>query len=339
METLETYLKNVTAGEPVEHKNLTLVPLWGERHGALDYILAADAIGSGSLSIMELGESGSVPELRAVNKADTMILLLDGEELVGAKQNRILNTTVLLPAKSKTTIPVSCVEQGRWRHTSREFRSGGYSPSHLRARKSRDVGRSLRAEGRAVSDQGTVWESVAENLAGVGAASPTMAMHDAVEQRRDSLEDYMKALPCPADARGVFVAIGAKFAAVDLFDRPDTLCRVWPRLVMGYALDALARLDREEKPFSPKGPQVILERAGQIPCEPCPSVGVGQDMRFEAEDLVGQALVAEGVCVHLSIFPNDDENRRYRRRVNGPRIQPPSDRRENRHRSPDNTVE
>jgi len=328
METLETYLKNVTAGEPVEHKNLTLVPLGGERHGALDYILAADAIGSGSLSIMELGESGSVPELRAVNKADTMILLLDGEELVGAKQNRILNTTVLLPAKSKTTIPVSCVEQGRWRHTSREFRSGGYSPSHLRARKSRDVGRSLRAEGRAVSDQGAVWENVAENLAGVGAASPTMAMHDAVEQRRDSLEDYMKALPCPADARGVFVAIGAKFAAVDLFDRPDTLCRVWPRLVMGYALDALARLDREEKPFSPKGPQVILERAGQIPCEPCPSVGVGQDMRFEAEDLVGQALVAEGVCVHLSIFPNENRDGHAAGRLEQ-QIVPPSRRRRN----------
>ena len=37
---------------------------------------------------------GSVPELKVINKAEIPILLLDGEELVGAKQNRVLNTTM-----------------------------------------------------------------------------------------------------------------------------------------------------------------------------------------------------------------------------------------------------
>ena len=63
--------------------------------------------------ITEVDESGTVPELKVVNKSDTMILILDGEELVGTKQNRIVNTTLLIAGKDTVVIPVSCVEQGR----------------------------------------------------------------------------------------------------------------------------------------------------------------------------------------------------------------------------------
>ena len=65
--------------------------------------------------------AGSVPELLAHNPLDASVLLYDGEELIGAKQNRILNVTVLVAAASETRIPVSCVEEGRWRARSRHF--------------------------------------------------------------------------------------------------------------------------------------------------------------------------------------------------------------------------
>ena len=55
-----------------------------------------------------------MPDLKVINKSEVMVLILDGEELVGAKQNRIVNTTILIPAKETVLIPVSCVEQGRW---------------------------------------------------------------------------------------------------------------------------------------------------------------------------------------------------------------------------------
>jgi len=60
--------------------------------------------------ITEVTESGSVPFLQVANGADRPLLLLDGEELIGAKQNRILNTTVLVAGHTEVTIPVSCVE-------------------------------------------------------------------------------------------------------------------------------------------------------------------------------------------------------------------------------------
>ena len=50
----------------------------------------------------------------------------------------------------------------------------------------------------------------------------------------------------------------------------------------------------------------MLEHLGQVPCQPCPSVGIGEDWRFESEAVVGQALVAEGACIHVCVFPNGD---------------------------------
>jgi hypothetical protein len=59
---------------------------------------------------------------------------------------------------------------------------------------------------------------------------------------------------------------------------------------------------------------------GEVECRPCPTVGVGEDWRLEAEDIVGQALVADDVCVHLGVFPRSDAGRRGM----APPIQPPS---------------
>ena len=217
--TLQPFVETLKAGDPVGHLNLTLVPLRGERHGQLLYALSSDAFASGTLVVTEVSEGGSVPELLAVNQAQQLILLIDGEELVGAKQNRILNTSVLLPAASKTRIPVSCVEQGRWHHLSAFFSAGSHSPSRLRARKSHDVSRSYQAVGAARSDQGAVLEEVADNLRSSGSHSPTLAMHDVIEQRHESLDGFTQALAYPENACGVLAAINGRFVAMDVFDQ------------------------------------------------------------------------------------------------------------------------
>jgi hypothetical protein len=284
--------------------------------------------------VAEVTEAGRVPELKAVSTAETMILLVDGEELVGARQNRILNTSLLLAPKSATVVPVSCVEQGRWRYTAPDFKAGDIAPARLRARKGRAVHMNLRACGKARSDQGEVWEEVAEQLADAGAASPTMAAHDAVEQHRGTIEEHLQALPWPDGSCGVIVAIGGRFAAADLFDRPETLRRLWPRLVAGYAMDALAQVHRPLHMVSATSPQAVLERLGQVACERHPSVGVGEDWRFEADDLTGQALVADGTAVHISVFPNISAWRDLAQPQPPEQpIQPPSERRRRRGRT------
>ena len=48
--------------------------------------------------ITEVSDAGRVSELKVVVKGERAVLLVDGEELVGAKQNRVLNLSMLVPA-------------------------------------------------------------------------------------------------------------------------------------------------------------------------------------------------------------------------------------------------
>src|SRR6266478_9684431 len=116
MWTLQEEFSRIEIGRSSQFRNLTLFPLL--RRGVpvqeLEYLLLEDGIAEGKVRVTELNAGGSVPELRLENAADLPVLLVDGEELVGAKQNRVLNLTILAPPKHTTVIPVSCVESGRW---------------------------------------------------------------------------------------------------------------------------------------------------------------------------------------------------------------------------------
>ncbi len=90
----------------------------------------------------------------------------------------------------------------------------------------------------------------------------------------------------------------------DLFDKPLTLESIWNKLVRAYGMDAILQQDQESAQFTAKGAQTLLEHLGELPCQAFPSRGIGEDWRFQAEDILGQALVAEAVCIHLCAFPN-----------------------------------
>ena len=79
-----------------------------------------------------------MPQLVLKNAGTLPVLLLDGEHLEGAMQNRVLNATVLAAPEHETVIPVSCVEQGRWgyRGSAGSRRSGSRPRRRWRTRNS-----------------------------------------------------------------------------------------------------------------------------------------------------------------------------------------------------------
>ena len=104
-------------GDPVEHRGIVLAPLFPLENPVARYLTLDTGLARG-LSITETSEAGDVPELAVSNPLADDVLLYDGAELVGAKQNRILNVTVLVAASSTLRVPVSCTEEGRWRSVS-----------------------------------------------------------------------------------------------------------------------------------------------------------------------------------------------------------------------------
>ena len=296
-------LDRLTLADPVRFGGLCLYPLIGDDLGRAPYVLLDDALAAGLLTIEEKGAGGSVPELALTNAGRDRVLLLDGEELVGAKQNRIVNTTVLVEAQTTLTLPVTCVEAGRWRQESQRFASAGtHYNARGRQKKVAEVSASLQSSGRASADQGRVWEDVGAKLARMAVPSDSGALHAVSEHYGTSLDDFQRHLATPlAGQVGAAFALGRDLVGVDLFDRPGTLAALLPKLVASYALDAL-----DEKTADAPPPVSVVESwlRGLTEATPSahPAVGLGEDVRLSGPRLSGAALQYGGTSLHLSAF-------------------------------------
>jgi hypothetical protein len=294
-------LPEIRVGDPVGHEALAVFPLFSEPHAGVAYVLADEAIAAGTVTVAEVSEGGSVPNLLVDNQADTPVLFLEGEELRGAKQNRVLNTSVLVAARSRTPIPVSCVEQGRWRYHARHFASGGHSSSKLRHVLKKSVSRSAREEQGHASDQGEVWKEVGRQMAALGSYSPTAAMADTYAAHENRLKDYRERLQYVEGATGLAVAVGGKVVSVDLFDKSATCRKVWDRLLTGVVLDALEAGPRAER-VGEADIQIALASLRDAPWQQAPAVGAGEEFRAEMEgDRHATALTCGGAVVHGSL--------------------------------------
>ena len=165
-------LSSVTLGIPSMHESLTMFPLLvGDGVDQSPFYLTLDqALTDHWTEVTEVSDQGSVPNLLVVNKGEKPVFILDGEELVGAKQNRVVNLSILVPAQSELTIPVSCVEAGRWRARSRAFSSAPRTQYAAgRAMRMRQVTESMQMSRARTSDQAAVWADIAEKSARMGA--------------------------------------------------------------------------------------------------------------------------------------------------------------------------
>jgi len=245
-------------------------------------------------------------------ECERAVLLLDGEELVGAKQNRILNLTVLAPAGKATVIPVSCVEAGRWNHESAEFRSSAQAHySSGRARKAAQVSDSLRASGSRRSNQGAVWDDIALKSGRMGAESGTGAAAAMYEAHRVSLEAFVEAIACRERQVGAVFTINGAVIGLDLFDNPATYARQAAKLVRSYALDAIDARGEEDRSTEETVSDFLAEIAASRQ-DRFPAVGVGEDVRLNGTRLTGAALEAMGRVVHLCAFRLTGESGRTR---------------------------
>ena len=232
-------------GDPVTHRGIVVTPLFPVLDPRASYITLDEALPRG-LVITETSDAGSVPELAVVNPLGDNVLLYDGEELVGAKQNRILNVSVLVGAGAKLPIPVSCVEQGRWARSSVDFDSATHiSHAHLRRRKAETLSAQPLARGVAQSE---VWAEIGEKQQRMSVASPTGAARDTFVAHRDRLKELEDAFPLQRGQCGAVLAIGGALC-LDAVSRPGAFALLWPKLRAGYLLDALERLDGRAHPW------------------------------------------------------------------------------------------
>jgi hypothetical protein len=303
MELIEDSLAGLKLGAPQVHLNLALFPLLAERDQAPDYLLLDEALERKLASVSEVSTDGRVPELAFENSSDERILLVDGDELVGAKQNRILNLTILVTGRRKIVIPVSCVEQGRWSYRGRDFRPAGQALfAKARAKKTQRVSESMRTQGERRSNQSEIWADVANKAAFCQVESDTLAMADVYEGRAKQLDGYVRAFRAEQRQRGAVVAIDGRVIGLELFDSSSAFARYLEKLARSYALDAIET--EAGKPLAPSEADVMrfLDSIRAAAVERFSALGEGDDIRLTGEGIAGGALAANGRVVHLAGF-------------------------------------
>jgi hypothetical protein len=302
MKILNNFIENLYTGADISVNGLRLTPLFVKEESPLPYLELEEALKQNLVEITEVSEQGSVPNLQVTNKSLKDILILDGEELIGAKQNRIVNTTIVVPAHSSVVTPVSCVEQGRWHYTSKEFSTGdSFSYPSLRRQKHRDVTSSLRSTGRYSSDQSRIWDDISHKAARMDVTSDTMAMSDIFESRAEGTGRLEQEVPHQEKQVGFFAFIKDGFAGGDVFGSAELCRRKLPKLVRSYYLDSLD----EGVNFPAITVEQILGQIQGVEPEQFVSIGKGTEVRFESKDVQGACKVVDDFIPHLMVFPKN----------------------------------
>jgi len=294
--------KNIAFGNGSICRGLGVIPILKTGPTELPLIEALDtAINKGTATITETSDAGEVPYLKLENSGDHPVLILDGELLVGGKQNRTINTTILVLAKSTVKIPVSCVQAGRWQSVRPDF---GVSRSLFGA-KSRavirqDVTTDARQSGSFKSNQQSVWNEVGRTLSGLGVQSPTADIEDGRMQVSDRIEGYIQALRPVENQIGAIFMKHDGILGLEMLGNQELYLQECPKIVSSFAFDVLK---------SPDLKRVSAEKSKQWWAEVLNrnftehrSPGAGEDIRVDDDTLLGAGLLLNDHLVHFSCF-------------------------------------
>lgn len=305
---MEEYISNLDLGPVKEFGKMAVIPLFSQKNGP-DYLTLKEAMEEDLLIITEVDESAVVGELKVKNLADIPVLLLDGEEIIGAKQNRILNSTILIAGGSEILIPVSCTEQGRWSYRSKRFTDSDVIAAHrVRRTKSDTVRNSLKNEGKFRSNQYAVWNEIDEIFCDSGVSSKTRAMKDIYKARRKNLHQYKDAFPCYENQKGLIVLINGDIAGFEIISSEKAYKLLHGKLIKSYAMDAITKEPSKKlKKNKLKEAKLFLEISKKSEETRHKSVGYGCDHRFEGDSLIGSSLIYQDQMIHSAFFKLDNQ--------------------------------
>ncbi len=302
-------LKHVALGVPITRLGVSLFPLYSTtRSNRVDSPVTIASSAEG-LAITEQG-SAVVPGITVTNPLDRPVLLVEGETITGGQQNRVLNVSVLVPAGSSLTVPVSCVEAGRWGGDSQFSRGRTFATRRVRRVKVASVGENLSVGETRFSDQGAVWNTIDLELDRLKVDSTTRAMHSVEalldapsevashERLAEVVDELVRRGPLPGQC-GVVIGHGSRIVSFELFGDAELLEANWSALVRAALLDAPTHVTG--RPSIDRALRFVhrLTRARSFDTE---GVGLGREVHLRSPRLVGQMLTLDDAVVHASAF-------------------------------------
>lgn len=223
-------LQELRLGATISVGPLDVTPLLAPTNGAREYRLLHESIAD--LSIEEAA-TGNVGRIWVFNRGDLPVLILEGQTVKGAKQNRMVVVSVMVPARSKLELDVGCVERGRWSPRYGAFEAGAMPVAPLmRARTIKE------AKHAGKVDQGRLWGDVDALMFAHKAQSPTQDYLSLLERQKRKVEERARMLEPQPEQVGMLVLERGRLVALELLGHADAWRAVAQRLVSSYLLEA-----------------------------------------------------------------------------------------------------
>ncbi len=288
---------------PRKFQSMMIYPITMERVKDLTHYASLDeALEKKYLRITEWG-SGQVPQLKAEKSGQEKLFIMTGEIITGAKQDRMSAHDILLPVKREAvSLPVYCVEQGRWVRQSNTFKAGKTA-----------VTKKLRKSAVKKSSQGKIWNDVAKKSkkSGVNSSTGTMQAVYNDPKIKQSIKKYVDAFKDLPDKTtnmvGYISVINKQIESVDVFVNPGLFKSLWEKLLRAAAVDAITVTGGENKSLPAlKDIQNFIVQGMTGEFRKIDNPGAGEEFLIECENgISGGALFNDDKVIHLTLFSSE----------------------------------
>jgi hypothetical protein len=244
MQIFKDTFKDITFQEIININNLKIIPiqLEGLRHD--DRIVPFDNLfDKGLAKAEEVTAEGIVSKVKIINDSENLLFISDGEAIVGAKQNRIAERSVIIKDQSDAVVPVYCVERGRWGYRDRENARFAKSEFSLSPR-TRDKKAEFLKNSHNQSTQNMVWQDIDEFSQKVNYSSETSDLGDILNSRNnENLYEKVEKV----NSNG-FIVLGTGRPFIEVFSHNDICKKHLNKSIRIWAADENTVAETFDKP-------------------------------------------------------------------------------------------
>lgn len=283
--------KNIELLTPQAHENLAIIPLRSEKV-YIDILTLKKGLELGLAEVKEC-EISKVNTLIVKNDAVTPLILIDGEEVVGGDQNRIVNATILIDAKSQMKIPVSCTEKGRWGFKD-EFKQSNYIANYKTRRAKEYASRSSH------SYQDVIWSSIDNLEVENSFSSLTSAMEESYENLKANHNKIIKEFDIIPGQNGVLVIVDGEIKGFELFLNSEIYREYHEKILKSYLIDS--KIENKTFTINVDAARAVIDNALNSKFDRKKNNGVEEAFEFENDDGLGRLYTYRDNIIHLSYF-------------------------------------
>ena len=280
------------------HKNMAIIPIKTPKNYKFDILTLKKGFELGLAEVKEC-KTSTVNTLIVENKSSVPLLLVDGEEIVGGDQNRIVNASILIPPQNEMKIPVNCTEHGRWGYKHKFVHSEYIADARTRRLKAH-----ARHDGRNV--QQAVWNSIGNLEADHSFSSPTQAMTESYENKKADLNEFIKAFEIIDGQNGVLIIVDGEIKGFEIFFNSEIYREYHEKILKSYLINT----EVKDSPFvidSEAARELIINVVDSEFSEK-PNIGLEKSYELKNDDGIGEIYTYEDEMIHFSYFANDDSD-------------------------------